>query len=170
MELKNYIRDVADFPKPGIIFKDITPLLGNAKAFEAMIDQFAARYRDKGITKVCGIESRGFILGAALALKLGTGFVPVRKAGKLPHETLKREYSLEYGKDAVEIHKDSVASGEKVVLIDDLMATGGTALATLELLEELGAEIVEVAFAIELEFLNGREKFAGKKVFSLLKY
>ncbi|MGM0598626.1 MAG: adenine phosphoribosyltransferase [Candidatus Rifleibacteriota bacterium] len=170
MELKNYIRDVVDFPKPGIIFKDITPLLGNAEAFNAMIDLFAKRYEGKGITKVCGIESRGFILGAALATKLGTGFVPVRKAGKLPHVIIKREYSLEYGIDAVEIHKDSVHPGEKVVLIDDLMATGGTALATLELLEELGAEIVEVAFAIELEFLKGRDKFTGKRVFSLLKY
>jgi adenine phosphoribosyltransferase len=170
LELKDYIRDIPDFPKAGIVFKDITPLLSDKEAFAAMIRAFAERYRDKGISKVCGIEARGFIIGAALALELGTGFVPIRKAGKLPHKTRRREYSLEYGTDAVEVHIDAVSAGEKVVLIDDLIATGGTALAALELLEELGAEVAEVAFAIELSFLRGINKFAGKKVFSLLTY
>lgn len=170
MNLKNFIRDIPDFPKPGIVFKDITPLLGDAKAFQNMIETFADRYKNSGVTHICGIESRGFIIGAALALHMGVGFIPVRKAGKLPYRTIKREYSLEYGTDAVEIHEDAVKPGEKVVLIDDLIATGGTAKAALELLEEIGADVVEIAFAIELEFLKGIEKFAGKKVFCLLKY
>lgn len=170
MELQKFIRDVPDFPKPGIVFKDITPLLGDAAAFKNMIEIFAGRYRDAGISQICGVESRGFIIGAALALELGVGFVPIRKAGKLPYKTRRRQYSLEYGTDAVEIHEDALRAGEKVVLVDDLIATGGTAMAALELLEEVGAEVYEIAFAIELEFLRGVEKFAGRKVFSLLKY
>lgn len=170
MNLKSYIRDVPDFPKPGIIFKDITPLLGDPKAFAAMIDAFADKYRDSGITRVCGIESRGFILGAALALRLNVGFVPIRKAGKLPYKKIRREYSLEYGTDAIEIHADSVVRGEKVLLIDDLIATGGTAQAAVALLQDIGAEIVGVAFAVELEFLKGREKFDQSTYFALLKY
>ncbi len=170
MDLQKFIRDVPDFPKPGIIFKDITPLLGNPEAFKVMIQSFADRYRSAGIKHVCGIESRGFIIGAALALELGVGFVPIRKAGKLPYKKIRREYSLEYGKDAVEIHEDAVAKGEKVILVDDLIATGGTAQAAVELLEEIGARVHEIAFAIELEFLQGVKKFAGRKVFCLLKY
>lgn len=170
MDLKTFIRDVPDFPKPGIIFKDITPLLGDAEAFAEMIRVFADRYRDTGISKICGIDSRGFIIGAALALELGIGFVPIRKAGKLPFKSIKREYSLEYGTDAVEIHEDAVKKGEKVVLVDDLIATGGTAKAALELLEEVGADVVEIGFAIELKFLKGIEKFKGTKVFCLLSY
>lgn len=170
MDLQKFIRDVPDFPKPGIVFKDITPLLGDAAAFKYMIEVFAARYKNSGVGKIAGIESRGFILGAAIALELGVGFVPIRKAGKLPYKTKRREYSLEYGKDAVEIHEDAVKPGEKVVLVDDLIATGGTATAAVELLEEIGAEVCEVAFAVELEFLKGMEKFRGRKVFSLLKY
>lgn len=170
MELQKFIRDVPDFPKPGIIFKDITPLLGDPEAFKHMISIFAQRYRGQNISHICGIESRGFIIGAALALELGVGFVPIRKAGKLPYKTRRREYSLEYGTDAVEIHEDAVKPGEKVVLVDDLIATGGTAQAALELLEDIGAEVAEIAFAIELEFLQGKEKFAGRKVFCLLKY
>ncbi|GAB4278869.1 MAG: adenine phosphoribosyltransferase [Candidatus Rifleibacteriota bacterium] len=170
MDLKNYIRDIPDFPKPGIVFKDITPLLSDSAAFAEMINILADRYKNVGVKHICGIESRGFIIGAALALKLGVGFIPVRKAGKLPYKTIRREYCLEYGTDAVEIHEDAVACGEKVVLVDDLIATGGTAKAALELLEEIGADVVEIAFAIELEFLKGTEKFSGKRVFSLLKY
>jgi adenine phosphoribosyltransferase len=170
MDLKKYIRDVADFPKPGIVFKDITPLLGNAEAFSALIDAFAEKYRNAGITRICGIESRGFIIGAALAVRMGVGFVPVRKAGKLPYRAIRRQYSLEYGTDAVEIHEDAVKKGERVLLVDDLIATGGTARAAVELLEEVGAEVVGIAFAIELDFLNGREKFDPAKIFSLLRY
>lgn len=170
MDLKSYIRDVPDFPKPGIIFKDITPLLGDPQAFAAMIDAFADRYKDSGITRVCGIESRGFIIGAALALRMNVGFVPIRKAGKLPYKKIRREYSLEYGTDAIEIHADSVTRGEKVLLVDDLVATGGTAEAAVALLQDVGAEIVGIAFAVELEFLQGREKFDQSKYFALLKY
>lgn len=170
MELQKFIRDVPDFPKPGIIFKDITPLLGDPEAFKQMIELFARRYRNTGVAKICGIESRGFIIGAALALELGIGFVPIRKAGKLPYKTRRREYSLEYGTDAVEIHEDAVKTGEKVVLVDDLIATGGTAVAALELLEEVGADVAEVAFAIELKFLEGVKKLAGRKIFTLLQY
>lgn len=170
MDLKSYIRDVPDFPKPGIIFKDITPLLGDPQAFAAMIDAFADRYKDSGITRVCGIESRGFIIGAALALRMNVGFVPIRKAGKLPYKKIRREYSLEYGTDAIEIHADSVKRGEKVLLVDDLVATGGTAEAAVALLQDVGAEIVGIAFAVELEFLKGREKFDQSKYFALLKY
>jgi len=170
MDLKSYIRDVPDFPKPGIIFKDITPLLGDPAAFSAMIDAFAEKYADAGIRHVCGIESRGFIIGAALALRLNVGFIPIRKAGKLPYKKIRREYSLEYGTDAIEIHADSVEPGEKVLLVDDLVATGGTAEAAVALLQDIGAEIVGIAFAIELEFLRGREKFDANKFFALLKY
>ena len=170
MDLKSYIRDVPDFPKPGIIFKDITPLLGDPQAFAAMIEAFADRYKNSGITRVCGIESRGFIIGAALALHMNVGFVPIRKAGKLPYKKIRREYSLEYGTDAIEIHADSVKRGEKVLLVDDLVATGGTAEAAVALLQDVGAEIVGIAFAVELEFLKGREKFDQSKYFALLKY
>lgn len=170
MNFKQYIRDVPDFPKPGIIFKDITPLLGDAKAFAALIDAFADHYRNSGITRICGIESRGFIIGAALAVKMGIGFVPIRKAGKLPYKAIKRQYSLEYGTDAIEIHQDAVKRGEKVLLVDDLIATGGTAAAAVALLQDVGADVVGIAFAIELEFLKGREKFDASKIFSLLTY
>lgn len=170
MDLRDYIRDVPDFPKPGIVFKDITPLLGDKIAFAALIDALAEKYKNLGITKICGIESRGFIIGSALAIRMGLGFVPVRKAGKLPYRSIKREYSLEYGTDAIEIHEDAVAAGEKVLLVDDLIATGGTAEAAVALLEQVGADIVGVAFAIELEFLNGRQRFDQKKLFSLIKY
>lgn len=170
MDFKSYIRDIPDFPKPGIIFKDITPLLGDPAAFAAMIDVFAEKYKDSGITKICGIESRGFIFGAALAVKMKVGFVPIRKAGKLPYKVVKREYSLEYGTDTIEIHQDAVARGEKVLLIDDLIATGGTAEAAVALLGDVGAEVAGIAFAIELAFLDGRKKFDQQKVFSLLTY
>ncbi|MDD3146381.1 MAG: adenine phosphoribosyltransferase [Candidatus Riflebacteria bacterium] len=170
MDFFKFIRDVPDFPKAGIIFKDITPLLGDGKAFSALIETFGKHYKDSGITRICGIESRGFIIGAALAAYMGVGFVPIRKAGKLPYEKIKREYSLEYGTDAIEMHSDAVNRGEKILLIDDLIATGGTALAAVSMLEDAGAEVVGVAFVIELEFLKGREKFGSRKLFSLLKY
>lgn len=170
MDLNAHIRDVPDFPKKGIMFKDITPLLGNAKAFEAAIEGLAARYRGKEVSAVAGIESRGFILGAALALKLGVGFIPLRKPGKLPYKTKRREYSLEYGKDAIEIHEDAVKPGQKVLLVDDVIATGGTAKAAVELLREMGADLVGVAFLIELSFLKGVEKLQGEPVFSLLRF
>ncbi len=170
MDFSKFIRDVLDFPKPGIIFKDITPLLNDAKAFAALIDVFADRYKNSGISHVCGIESRGFIIGAPLAVRLGVGFVPIRKSGKLPYKKIRREYSLEYGTDAIEMHSDAVKPGEKVLLVDDLIATGGTALAAVSLLQDVGADVIGVAFAIELEFLKGREKFAGHEVFALLKY
>lgn len=170
MNLHEFIRDIPDFPKPGIVFKDITPLLSDPKAFAALIDTFADKYRNAGVSQVCGIEARGFIIGAALALRLGVGFVPIRKAGKLPYTTIRREYALEYGTDTIEMHKDAVAPGEKVLLVDDLIATGGTAKAAVELLEEAGAEVVGIAFAIELGFLKGTEKLDASKLFSLLKY
>lgn len=170
MDLKKFIRDVPDFPKPGIIFKDITPLLGDKDAFAALIDALADKYKNAGITKICGIESRGFIIGSALALRMNVGFVPVRKAGKLPYRSIKREYSLEYGTDAIEIHEDAVRKDEKVLLVDDLIATGGTAEAAVALLKQVGADVVGVAFAIELEFLNGRERFDQSRLFSLIKY
>jgi adenine phosphoribosyltransferase len=170
VDLKKYVRDIPDFPKPGIVFKDITPMLKSPEAFGALIDLFATKYKDSGITAVCGIESRGFIFGAALAHKMNVGFIPIRKAGKLPYKTVKKEYSLEYGTDSIEIHEDAVEKGEKVLLIDDLIATGGTAKAALDLLEEIGANVVGIAFLVELSFLKGIEKFDKNKVFCLLKY
>jgi len=169
IDLKACIRDVPDFPKEGILFKDITPLLADKAAFAQAIDAFAERYAGK-IDVIAGIESRGFIFGAALASKLGIGFVPVRKPGKLPADTYSAEYSLEYGTDAVEIHQDAISAGSRVLLIDDLLATGGTAAATLELLGKFDAEVVEVAFLIELEFLNGREKLKDHPVYAMISF
>lgn len=170
MDIRNFIRDVPDFPKPGVIFKDITPLLRDSAAFAAAIEQLADHYRSAQIDAVAGVESRGFIFGAALARALNKGFIPIRKPGKLPWKTRNREYSLEYGTDCVEIHEDAVKPGEKVVLVDDLLATGGTARACAELLREIGADLVGVGFVIELGFLNGAQKLGNEKVFSLLKY
>ena len=164
------IRDIPDFPKPGIVFKDITPLLSNGPLFGKTVDLIAARYRDEKIDTVLGIESRGFIFGAALAYKLGAGFSVVRKPGKLPYETHSADYELEYGRDTLEIHVDAVPSRARVIIADDLIATGGTAAATAELVSKLGATVVECAFVIELSFLNGREKLKPHKVFSVLQY
>jgi adenine phosphoribosyltransferase len=169
-KLKAKIRDVPDFPKPGIIFKDITPLLADVESFQAVIDIFAKRYGDKGIDAVVGIEARGFIFGAPLAYRIDAGFVPVRKSGKLPHHTHHVEYSLEYGTDKVEMHIDALCDHHRVIIIDDLLATGGTVGATCDLVEKSGATIVETAFLVELGFLNGREKLKGREIFSLLKY
>jgi adenine phosphoribosyltransferase len=164
------IRDIPDFPKPGIVFKDITPLLGNGPLFAKTIDLLAGRYRDQKVDTVLGIESRGFIIGAALAYKLGAGFCVVRKPGKLPYETHSASYALEYGNDALEIHIDAIPADGRVVIADDLIATGGTAAATAQLVSKLGATVVECAFVIELSFLRGREKLKPYSVFSLLQY
>ena len=170
-ELKKKIREIPDFPKPGILFYDVTTLLKDPEGLRAAVDVFTQRYADRGISKVLGIESRGFILGPVLAYNLNAGFVPVRKKGKLPAETLSVSYELEYGTDTLEIHKDAVEPGERILIIDDLIATGGTAAATVELAKALDADLVEVAFLIELSFLNGRARIPSDlPVFSVLKY
>jgi len=168
--IRRAIRDIPDFPKPGIVFKDITPLLSNGPLFGKTVDLIAERYRDQRIDTVLGIESRGFIFGSALAYKLGAGFSVVRKPGKLPYETHRASYDLEYGKDTLEIHVDAIAPNARVVIADDLIATGGTAAATAALVSRLGAIVVECAFVIELGFLNGREKLKPYGVYSVLQY
>jgi adenine phosphoribosyltransferase len=169
-ELKNIIRDVPDFPKKGIVFKDITTLLSDGRSFHRMVDLIAHRYLGQKIDKIVGVEARGFVLGAALAYKLGVGITLVRKPGKLPYKTRKISYDLEYGTDTLEIHEDAFKPGERVIIADDLLATGGTVGAVVKLVEGLGAEIVECAFMTELEFLHGREKLPAGKVFSLMKF
>ena len=169
-ELKNIIRDIPDFPKKGIIFKDVTTLLSDAKSYQRMIDLLAHRYIGEKIDQIVGIEARGFILGAALAYKLGTGITLVRKSGKLPYKTHQVTYDLEYGSDVLEIHEDAFKRGDRVIIADDLLATGGTMAAVIQLLDRTGAELVECAFLAELEFLNGRSKLPDGKVFSLLKF
>lgn len=164
IDLRDYIRDVPDFPKPGITFKDITPLLRSAEAFNAAIAHLAAPFADDRGVKVAAIESRGFIFGAAVAQQLGLGFVPIRKPGKLPWRTHRSEYALEYGTDALEIHEDAVGPGDRVVVIDDVLATGGTASAAGELVRRLGADVIAYSIVIELTFLNGREKLGGTPV------
>jgi adenine phosphoribosyltransferase len=168
--LKAKIRDIPDFPKPGIVFKDITPLLGDPQAFNMVINLLANRYINQRIDRVVGIESRGFILGAALAYKLNSGLIVVRKPGKLPADTLKAVYELEYGVDQLEIHRDALAPGSRVVLVDDVIATGGTSRAALDLIKELQCEVVELAFLIELCALNGRQRLRGYEIFSLFQY
>ena len=162
--LIDHIRTIADYPKPGIQFRDITTLLANPAAFREAIDQLVAPYQDARIDHVVGIEARGFILGGALADRLHAGFVPVRKKGKLPHETLRVAYALEYGTDEIEIHRDAIAHGERVLLVDDLIATGGTALAAVQLLETLRATIVAAAFVIDLPELGGSEKLRARGI------
>lgn len=169
MDLSTYIRDIPDFPKPGIIFKDITPLLANPEAFARAVKELAEPFRNEGVQKVVGVEARGFIFGAAVALELGAGFIPVRKPGKLPWETTSVTYELEYGTDTVEMHKDATCEGEKVLVVDDLLATGGTLGGTLQLLESCHCEIVGIAFVIELAFLSGRDKLPGRRVHSLIR-
>lgn len=168
--IRTAIRDIPDFPKPGIVFKDITPLLGNGPLFARTIDLLADRYRNQRVDTVLGIESRGFIIGAALAYKLGAGFCIVRKPGKLPYETHSASYALEYGIDTLEIHIDAIPANARVIIADDLIATGGTAAATAQLVSKLGGTVVECAFVIELSFLKGREKLKPYGVFSLLQY
>ncbi len=169
-KLKEAIRNIPDFPKKGILFKDITTLCSDAVSFQRTVDLLAHRYIGKGIELVVGVEARGFVIGAALAYKIGAGVILVRKPGKLPHKTIKKSYSLEYGEDTLEIHEDSFEEGQKVIVADDLLATGGTAGAVVELVKGMGADVVECAFIIELEELKGREKLGGSPVFSLLKY
>mgnify|MGYP001291941137 CR=1 FL=1 len=170
IELKDYIRDVPDFPKPGIMFKDITTLIKHPDAFRASILQLADRYRDSGITKVVGIEARGFIFAAALAYEMGIGMVPVRKLGKLPAQCVQETYELEYGTDVVEMHSDALEKDELVLVLDDVIATGGTLLAACKLVEVLGANVAETAAVVELEFLEGRRRLEGRPFFSLIRY
>ncbi len=170
MNLKELIRDVPDFPEKGIIFKDITTLLKNPDGFKDAIEKLYALSRGKGITKVVGIESRGFIFGGVLAEKLNAGFVPVRKPGKLPAETLSATYQLEYGTDEIQIHKDAIHPGDIVLMHDDLLATGGTMKAACQLVEKLGGNIIQISFLIELDFLNGRELLKNYDVVSLIRY
>src|SRR5512138_2050 len=167
-ELKDIIRDVTDFPKKGIVFKDITTLLADAKSYQQMIDLLAHRYIGKKIDKVVGVEARGFIVGAALAYKLGAGVVLVRKPGKLPSETFKKSYALEYGTDTLEIHTDAIKPGERILIADDLLATGGTTSAVVDMVKGMGGEIVECCFMVELEFLDGKKRLPEGKVYSLL--
>lgn len=169
-QLKNIIRDVPDFPKEGIVFKDITTLLADAKSFQRVVDLMSHRYVDMDIDLVLGVEARGFIMGSALAYKLGKGVVLVRKPGKLPYKTYSTSYELEYGTDELHIHQDAIKKGQKVLIADDLLATGGTVKAVIELIEKMGGEIVECAFLAELEFLKGRDKLNPNKVYSLLKF
>jgi adenine phosphoribosyltransferase len=168
--IKKLIRDIPDFPKPGILFKDITPLLGNAEQFKRAIDMCVERYQDKAIQKVVCVEARGFIVGAPLAAKLGVGLIPIRKPGKLPCDTIKQTYDLEYGTDTLEIHADAIAPGDRILIVDDLLATGGTVSAAVDLIKKLQGKIVGVTFLIELDFLKGREKLDGQDVFSLIHY
>lgn len=168
--LRAHIRDIPDFPEPGVVFKDITPLLIDVDAFSTMVEALAAPLRGRGVTKILAVEARGFIPGAALAPVLGAGFVPVRKAGKLPAEVERTEYVLEYGTDVLEVHRDAISPGERVVIVDDVLATGGTAAATVRLARSLRGEVVACSFVIELEFLGGRTQLDGIEVHRLVTY
>lgn len=170
IDLTHWIRDIPDFPKPGILFKDITPLLGHPPAFQATIDRLAGRFAGQELDAIAAAEARGFLFAAPLALKLEVALVPIRKPGKLPHTTVSLEYELEYGSDRLEMHSDALSPGHRILLIDDLLATGGTMKACCDLVRQRGAEIVACAFVIELLFLNGREKLAPQEVFSLVQY
>ena len=170
MDLKQHIRNVPDFPKAGILFYDITTLLRDPQGYRITVDMLSTPFEGQGIDSVIGIESRGFILGAAVAHRIGAGFIPIRKPGKLPAKAIKETYDLEYGKDALEIHEDAVQPGQKVLIVDDVLATGGTAAAAVALVRKLGGELHGLAFLIELLFLNGKQKIAGENVFSVLQY
>lgn len=170
MDYRKFIREVPNFPKPGILFYDITTLLKEADVFRNVLDDLTARYRERGITKVIGIESRGFILGGPLADRLGAGFVPVRKPGKLPADLFEVRYNLEYGSNSLAIHRDAISIGEQVLIVDDLLATGGTADATVRLVRQLGGEILGLAFLVELAGLKGRDKLNGCDVHALVTY
>ncbi len=169
-EVSSLMRSIEDFPEKGIIFRDITTILKDKRGLKLVIDDFTERYKDKGIDYVLGADARGFIFGASIAYNIGAGFVPARKPGKLPAETEKVEYELEYGKNSMEIHKDAFGKGAKVLIVDDLLATGGTAKAMVQLVEKLGGEVYELAFLIELEDLNGRDVLKDCNVYSQLKY
>ena len=168
IDLRQFIRLVPDFPKPGIVFRDITPLLANSAALDQAVDQLAQPYRQSDIDVVAAVESRGFIFGAAVARQLQAGFVPIRKPGKLPAATASATYQLEYGTDTIEIHTDAISSGQRVLLLDDLLATGGTMAAACGLVQDLGGKIVAIAFLIELAFLNGRDKLPDHDILALL--
>lgn len=170
MDLKSKIREIKNFPKEGISFKDITTLLQDGEGFKYTVDKIIEDLKDKNVDIVVGPEARGFLMGTPVAYGLGVGFVPVRKPGKLPFETVKHEYDLEYGKDCLEIHKDSIKEGQRVAIVDDLLATGGTMGATAKLIEKLGGKVVAMEFLIELEFLNGRENLQEYHINSLIKY
>jgi len=168
-KIKEKIRSIPDYPKKGILFRDITPLLRDGPLFRACIDAIAEHFEGR-VDAVAGVEARGFIIGSAVAYKLGKGFIPIRKEGKLPYDKVKKTYSLEYGEETIEIHKDALAKGERILLVDDLLATGGTAKASCELIESLGGKIAGIAFIIELTDLHGRDKLSDKEVFTLAKY
>jgi adenine phosphoribosyltransferase len=170
MDLKQHIRHVPDFPKPGILFYDITTLLNDRHGFRETVARLAEPYRTEGVDQVVGIESRGFILGAAVAAALGAGFVPIRKPGKLPSKCFREEYALEYGTDGLEIHEDAVRRGQRVLVVDDVLATGGTARAASGLVRKIGGELVGLSFLIELNFLKGRDRLVGEAVYSVLQY
>jgi adenine phosphoribosyltransferase len=170
MDLKQHIRSVPDFPKTGILFYDITTLLRDPQGFKMTIDMLSTPYVGQGIDSVVGIESRGFILGAAVAQRIGAGFIPIRKPGKLPAKAIKETYDLEYGKDALEIHEDAIDAGQRILIVDDVLATGGTAAAAVQLVRKLGGELHGLAFLIELLFLNGKQKIAAENVHSVLQY
>lgn len=168
--IKSAVRDIPDFPKPGILFKDITPVLQNPQAFRAAIDTFKERYRDQKLDVIAAVESRGFLFGTVLAYELGLSLALVRKPGKLPYKAIRESYSLEYGENTLEMHEDAVGPGQRVLVIDDLLATGGTAEAAAKLVRRLGGEVVEFAFLIELSFLDGRERLSPCPIFSILQY
>ncbi|GAA3408259.1 adenine phosphoribosyltransferase [Paenibacillus hodogayensis] len=170
MNFKEHIRVIPDFPQPGIRFKDITTLLNNGPVYKEVINRFADHYRGKGIDLIAGPEARGFVIGAPLAYALGIGFVPIRKSGKLPGETVEAGYDLEYGKDKLAVHKDAIGAGQRVLIADDLLATGGTISTTINLVNQLQGEVVGAAFLIELTYLNGRDKLNGIDVMSLIQY
>jgi adenine phosphoribosyltransferase len=168
MDLAKMIRDVPDFPKEGIVFKDITTLIKDPQAFKQVVDMLVEHYAGQEIDLVAAVEARGYIFGAPVAYQLGAGFIPIRKVGKLPAATVRQEYELEYGTDAVEMHRDAIEPGQKVLIVDDLIATGGSAAATARLVETVGGEVVGIAFLIELEFLHGLDKLEGYDVFTLI--
>ncbi len=168
--LEKSIRSIPDFPKPGILFRDITTLVQNKEAFKKSVDLLAKKYKGKGFSKVVGVEARGFIFGAAVAHKIGAGFVLVRKKGKLPYKTIATTYQLEYGTDTLEIHQDAITPGEKILIIDDLLATGGTVGAVIQLVKQLGGKVGGIGFVIELEDLNGKDKFKEYSIYSLVKF
>jgi adenine phosphoribosyltransferase len=170
MDLKALIRDVPDFPQPGILFRDLTPLLADPRGLRAVVDRLADRYRDRKLDKIVGIEARGFIFGAPLAMALGVGFVPARKPGKLPYRVIQEGYSLEYGTNMIVMHEDAVVKGEKVLIVDDLIATGGTLAAVCKLVTRLGGEVAEVAAVVELTFLEGRKLLGSTPVYSMIQY
>lgn len=170
MEIEALIRAIPDFPIPGILFRDITPLLKDKQGFRDAVDLFVERFKGRGIEHVVGIEARGYILGAPIAYAIGAGFIPVRKPGKLPYERLSEEYALEYGSNALEIHADAIAEGERVLVVDDLLATGGTAAATARLLERLGARVEAFAFLVELEALGGRKQLGDAEIVTFVTY